>query len=171
MEERGNLQVAFQSWWFLSYFSSPVFLAAQSILHKDLEKGDDARVERAIPLMVKINVVVGFICTAVNIVLLKYKNRLFTDNRAVIDVFPNILWQSAASLFLVCITTALDGIFVGTNRMSTYLQACTVSTMAAWLFATLISMPLGQGTVGAWNGLLLFAIVRFSFYVLNWNRK
>ena len=163
--------MAFQSWWFLSYFSSPIFLAAQSILHKDLEKGDNARVERAIPLMVKINAIIGLICTGVNIVLLKYKNSLFTDNRAVIDVFPSIMWQSTVSLFLVCITTALDGVFVGTNRMSTYLQACTISTISAWLFATLVSMPLGLGTVGAWNGILLFAIVRFVFYLLHWNRK
>ena len=155
-----------------SLATSAVRLVLQHSLfcRKIIEKGDEQRVRKAIPLMVQINVLVGIFCTALNLFLLRYKQRLFTDNQALIDVFPRIIWQSSISLFLVCITTGIDGIFIGTNRVNTFLQACALSTISAWIYALLISMPLGLGTLGAWNGILLFAVVRFAFYALKWRR-
>jgi len=158
-------QVSFQTWWFLSYFSSPMCLAAQSILQKDLKAGNNSKVKKTIPIMLQINALVGLICTGVNAYILLFGQKLFTSNDEVIETFQKIVWQAAISQFLVCMTTAMDGIFIGTNRTNEYLQACVLSTISAWSYFTFVSIPLGLGTVGAWNGILLFAGTRSMFYI------
>lgn len=159
-------QVSFQTWWFLSYFSSPMCLAAQSILQKDLKAGNESKVKKTIPIMLQINAIVGCFCTAVNAYLLLFGQSLFTSNQDVIQTFHKIAWQAVISQFLVCMTTVADGIFIGTNRVSEYLQACIVSTFSAWSYFYLVSIPLGLGTVGAWNGILIFAGTRTLYYLL-----
>ena len=59
----------------------------------------------------------------------------------------------------------MDGIFVGCGKLKEYVQAGCLSTAVAWLYYSLIAIPKKQGLVGTWNGLVLFCLTRFLYYV------
>ena len=89
---------------------------------------------------------------------------IFTKNLCIQKIFQNVLIPSSVSLFIICLSTVSDGIFIGCNFISDYLRASYLSTIAAWIYYT-YSIKKKLGIMGAWNGLLIFSLVRMSFYL------
>ena len=157
-------QIVMQSWWFLSYFSSPFSLVAQAVIPKDIIKNDNSRVKKMIALLLQLTSIVGILVTLLNILMINNFPGIFTKNLCIQKIFQNVLIPSSISLFIICLSTVSDGIFIGCNFISDYLKASYLSTIAAWIYYT-YSIKKKLGIMGAWNGLLIFSLVRMSFYL------
>jgi Na+-driven multidrug efflux pump len=165
-------QITFQLWWLLSFFSSPLSLAAQSILKKEKRAGNVNKMKLTVNELISINIGIGMLCSVINSIVLFFHPKLFTTDLLVQQSFASIIFQSSLSLFLVCFTTVMDGVFIGTDRMGGYLTACGLSTLSAWIYYIFISIPNEMGTVGTWNGILIFTLVRTAFYtILNFSQR
>ena len=158
-------QIVMQSWWFLSYFSSPFSLVAQAVIPKDIIKNDNKRVRKMITLLLQLTSIVGILVTLCNIFMIKSFPGIFTQNMTIQKIFQNVLIPSSLSLFIICLSTVSDGIFIGCNFISDYLKASYLSTLAAWIYYS-YSIKNKLGIIGAWNGLLIFSVVRMSFYLI-----
>lgn len=157
-------QVALQLWWFLSYFSSPLALVAQSILPRDLGAGRFLRVQQLLKTLFVGVVPVAVVCTAVNCIVPTCFPGLFTTSTVVQALVRTVTVQSALSQALICVATMMDGVFIGSGRLSEYVTASLLSTGAAWLIYV-YSMHRKLGILGAWNGLLMFSAVRAFYYM------
>ncbi|KAJ1397048.1 hypothetical protein B484DRAFT_438720 [Ochromonadaceae sp. CCMP2298] len=155
-------QIAMQLWWFLSYFSSPLALAAQAILPKDLTQGNYARVDRGVKRILQMGLAQALASTVLVLVCLRVPG-LFTQDLAVQAAVQSVLPQVVCSQLLICLTTILDGVFIGTNRTAAYVCLSLASTSLAWLYFTQ-AMRRGLGVVGTWNGMLLFCLARAAYY-------
>jgi putative MATE family efflux protein len=158
-------QVVMQSWWFLSYFSSPLSLVAQAVIPKDLVKGDSRRAQRMVVLLLQLAGVVAAVVTVLNVLLITRFPGVFTKNGEIQQIVRSVLMPSSVSLFVICMTTAADGIFIGCGRVRDFLNASVISTTAAWVcFA--YSIQNRMGLCGAWNGLLTFSVFRMLYYLV-----
>jgi putative MATE family efflux protein len=158
-------QVVMQSWWFLSYFSSPLSLVAQAVIPKDLVKGDSRRAQRMVVLLLQLAGVVAAVVTVLNVLLITRFPGVFTKNGEIQQIVRSVLMPSSVSLFVICLTTAADGIFIGCGRVRDFLNASVISTTAAWVcFA--YSIRNRMGLCGAWNGLLTFSVFRMLYYLV-----
>jgi putative MATE family efflux protein len=158
-------QVVMQSWWFLSYFSSPLSLVAQAVIPKDLVKGDSRRAQRMVVLLLQLAGVVAAVVTVLNVLLITRFPGIFTKNSEIQQIVRRVLVPSSISLFVICMTTAADGIFIGCGRVRDFLNASVISTTAAWVcFAYSIWNRMGLS--GAWNGLLTFSVFRLLYYLV-----
>lgn len=158
-------QVVMQSWWFLSYFSSPLSLVAQAVIPKDLVKGDTRRARRMVVLLLQLAGVVATVVTVLNVLLITQFPGVFTKNLEIQRIVRSVLIPSSVSLFVICMTTATDGIFIGCGRVRDFLNASVISTTAAWVcFAYSITNRMGLS--GAWNGLLTFSVFRMLYYLV-----
>lgn len=153
-------QVAMQLWWFLSYFSSPISYAAQVMLPKQR-----AQSKKNITIkLFQISACVATSCTALLAVGLRVCPHLFTSDPIVSGMLESILLPVLISQLFIGLTTALDGVFIGSNRMKEYTAASLLSTAAAWTYYRCVSMRDRLGVAGTWNGLLIFSAVRILFY-------
>jgi Na+-driven multidrug efflux pump len=162
-------QIVMQSWWFLSYFSSPFSLVAQAVIPKDLIKGNTKRVKRMAALLLKLTAAAGVIVTAINVLLILQFPGTFTKNLDIQSIARNVLLPSSVSLFIICMSTVSDGIFIGCNAVQDYLAASVLSTTAAWLYYA-FSINQKLGLAGAWNGLLIFSVVRMGYYCTKYGK-
>ena len=162
-------QIVMQSWWFLSYFSSPFSLVAQAVIPKDLVKGNTKRVKRMASLLLKLTAAAGVLVTAVNVLLILQFPGTFTKNIEIQSIARSVLLPSSISLFIICMSTVSDGIFIGCNAINDYLAASVLSTTAAWLYYA-YSINKKLGLIGAWNGLLIFSIVRMAYYCTKYGK-
>ena len=162
-------QIVMQSWWFLSYFSSPFSLVAQAVIPKDLIKGNTKRVKRMAALLLKLTAAAGVIVTAINVLLILQFPGTFTKNLDIQSIARNVLLPSSVSLFIICMSTVSDGIFIGCNAVQDYLAASVLSTTAAWLYYA-FSINQKLGLTGAWNGLLIFSVVRMGYYCTKYGK-
>ena len=163
-------QIVMQSWWFLSYFSSPFSLVAQAVIPKDLIKGNTKRVKRMAALLLKLTAAAGgVIVTAINVLLILQFPGTFTKNLDIQSIARNVLLPSSVSLFIICMSTVSDGIFIGCNAVQDYLAASVLSTTAAWLYYA-FSINNKLGLTGAWNGLLIFSVVRMGYYCTKYGK-
>jgi Na+-driven multidrug efflux pump len=162
-------QIVMQSWWFLSYFSSPFSLVAQAVIPKDLIKGNTKRVKRMAALLLKLTAAAGVIVTAINVLLILQFPGTFTKNLEIQSIARNVLLPSSVSLFIICMSTVSDGIFIGCNAVQDYLAASVLSTTAAWLYYA-FSINQKLGLTGAWNGLLIFSVVRMGYYCTKYGK-
>lgn len=154
-------QVAMQLWWFLSYFSSPISYAAQVILPKQ-----GAQSKKVTIKLLQISAWVTTSCTTLLAVGLKMCPNLFTSDPIVIGMLESILPPVLISQFFIGLSTVLDGVFIGTNRMKEYTAASLLSTAAAWTYYRCVSMRDRLGVVGTFNGLLIFSTLRLLFYIV-----
>lgn len=69
------------------------------------------------------------------------------------------------SQFIICITTVIDGIFIGSNHIQQYAMASIFSTSTAWIYYYFVSIKNKLGVIGTWKGLLIFSITRLLFYL------
>lgn len=168
-------QVVMQLWWFLSYFSSPLSLAAQAILPKltlttatDPDREKEAKVTRNMFFVIAAGV--ASLCTLLVAGALKFTPTIFTSDAIVQTLLPSTFFPAVLSMFIICITTMLDGLFIGIDAIPSYIQASILSSSAAWLYYSFVSIPNKLGVVGAWRGLLVFSIVRMSIYLAKWKK-
>lgn len=157
-------QVVMQTWWFLSYFSSPFSLVAQAVIPKDRIKSNTKRVKKMITLLLKLTSVVGMAVTMVNYLLIIYFPSIFSANLEIQKIMKSVLMSSSVSLLVICVSTVSDGIFIGCNMISDYLKASVLSTVAAWMYYV-YAIKKKMGISGAWNGLLIFSIFRMAYYL------
>jgi hypothetical protein len=157
-------QLVMGSWWFLSFFSSPVFLLSTALLPMDLAARRTDRIRLFLRFLAKCAWAVAAFTTAINAALLLGAPTLFTKDVAVSALLPTVVWQSCSSLCLICLATVLDGLFLGAGRLGDYVAASVASTAAAWGYYALVAIPRAQGLIGTWNGLLLFSVVRSAYY-------
>lgn len=158
-------QVVMQSWWFLSYFSSPLSLVAQAVIPKDLVKGNSKRAQKMVVLLLQLATAVAAVVTVLNVLLITRFPGVFTKNIEIQQIVRRVLVSSSVSLFVICLTTALDGIFIGCGKVRDFLNASVISTTAAWVcFAYSIRNRVGLS--GAWNGLLTFSAFRMLYYLM-----
>lgn len=157
-------QIAMQLWWFMSYFSSPFGLAAEAILPRDLTARNYERVDKGITRTLQCALTVATLCTICVAILLKFRPAMFTSDLAVQSQVQVVLVPVLISQFLICITTIVDGIFIGTNRVRDYITVSIASTTAAWLYYAFLATKYGLGITGTWNGLLIFCGVRAAYY-------
>ena len=162
-------QIIMGAWWLLSYFSSPVGYIAQALLPKEIvsDSVHNPKINNIISICIKLAVIVA-ICTSTSMVILQLLlPGLFTNDLAVQQAFKRTIVPVVLSLFLICITTVQDGIFIGMGKIWDYVLAGLFSTSAAWLFFSR-SVSIGLGVFGAWQGLLIFSVTRFLFYCYKW---
>ena len=157
-------QIVMQSWWFLSYFSWPFSLVAQAVIPKDLIKNNKKRVKKMIKLLLQLAAITGVLVTLCNFLLIKKFPGTFTKNIEIQKIFQTVLGSSSLSIFVICLSTVSDGIFIGCGKIKNYLSASVFSTLAAWIYYT-YSIKQKLGIVGAWNGLLIFSLVRMGYYL------
>lgn len=155
-------QVAMQLWWFLSYFSSPISYAAQVILPKQ----GGAQSKKVTIKLLQISAWVATSCTTLLAIGLKMCPNLFTSDPIVIGMLESILLPVLISQFFIGLSTVLDGVFIGTNRMKEYTAASLLSTAAAWTYYRCVSMRDRLGVAGTFNGLLIFSTLRLLFYTV-----
>jgi Na+-driven multidrug efflux pump len=67
---------------------------------------------------------------------------------------------------MICLTTVLDGVYIGTNRVRDYITVSVLSTAAAWAYYARVAIPRGLGVRGTWNGLFIFCAVRALFHAV-----
>jgi Na+-driven multidrug efflux pump len=156
--------IVMQVWWLLSYFSFPLALVAQAVYPKDLASKNPERVKAMTRLLMKLAVVVGLATTAVSVALPVWAPQTFTRDLAVQAAVRSVTMQSGVSMFLICLATVLDGVFIGCGRLKDYVRVSILSTSIAWLYyAYAITQRLG--ITGTWNGLLIFSITRLAYYL------
>ena len=156
-------QITLQLWWFLSFFSTPLSLVAQSILPRDRAAGNISRVKLLLQKLFKLVGLVAVGCTIVNTAVPVFFPSIFTSSSIVQACVCKVTLQAGLSMALISVVQTLDGIFIGSDRLRDYMQASLLSMGAAWTYYA-YSMQVGLGLVGAWNGLLLFSVVRVVFY-------
>jgi Na+-driven multidrug efflux pump len=156
-------QIAMQVWWFTSYFATPLALAAQAILPKDMTSGNFDRVDRGIRSILMIGLGQALSSTFLVLLCLRGLPNLFTGDAAVQAAFQSVLPQCVLSQLLICLTTVVDGVYLGTNRTSDYIKVSLASTSLAWLYFTQ-AMQRGMGIVGTWNGMMIFCLARAAYY-------
>jgi len=163
-------QIAMQTWWFLSYFSTPLSLVGQAVLPRDIAAGKLARASKLIGILFWLITGVGCFCTVANgAILLRFGN-LFTSNEAIITLSKRVSFQVISSQFIICVATLLDGIYIGCGLMSEYVQASILSTLSGLIFFG-YSIWQQKGLIGAWNGLFAFSLMRLCFFAFNYSRK
>ena len=162
-------QLTMQSWWFLSYFSSPISLIAQSLLPREIEAKNNIRIKLLLKYIIRLTYSIAIIMTILNMYISLYTTRYFTSSQVILYTAKSILIQSSLSQLIICITTALDGVFIGSDKIYTYIKACLISTLSAWIYF-LYAVYKGEGLTGAWNGLLIFGVVRLVYFGYNWNK-
>jgi Na+-driven multidrug efflux pump len=117
-----------QTWWFLSYFSSPLSLVAQAVIPKDLARNNTKRVKKMIYLLLKLGGLIGVGVTLINMLLIIYFPTVFSSNKDIQRIMQFVLKSSSVSLFVICMSTVSDGIFIGCGFISDYLKASVLST-------------------------------------------
>eukprot|EP01039_Chlorochromonas_danica_P002028 gene2028-2211_t len=159
-------QIVMQLWWFVSFFSSSLSLAAQSLLPAHVQNNQQSSIARRMTkLMLNLALIVATVCTAIMAGLLYFPS-VFTNDLAVQGKVQMVRWQAISSMFIICVTTALDGIFIGWDRVWQYIGASVLSSSAAWAYFLLIALPNKLGVKGAWNGIVVFSSTRLMFYLL-----
>lgn len=161
-------QIATQLWWSLSYLTLPFSIAAQAIIPRDLAQGNLDRAGLAIGRIMKYAYVMSILCSFANIGVLKYLPNTFTTNADVQKLFQSVILQATLCEFFFGMTVVIDGIFIGSNRLIEYALAGVISTSAAWTYY-FYSLGNGLGIIGAWNGLLMFCVTRFVFFMLKFD--
>lgn len=159
-------QIVMQTWWFLSFFISPLSLVAQAILPRDIASNDYTRVKEMTWLLLKLATCVAGFCSIANAVILLGLSSSLTTNIDILDLAKSVAPQAIVSQFFICLSIVMNGIFIGSGNLSTYVEASVMSTVIAWaLYA--MSMWKKSGINGAWNGLLAFSLTRFWFYIFH----
>lgn len=158
-----------QTWWFLSYFSSPLSLVAQAIIPKDLVKNDKKRIKSMIKLLLQLTLIISVSVCMVNSILILLMPSTFTVDVAIQNIIKNVILQSNINLFLICFATVSDGIFISLNYINEYLYASILSTVMSWMYY-IFSIRNRLGIVGVWNGLFVFSIVRMMYYLFNYKK-
>ena len=159
-------QIVMQIWWFLSFFSSPLSLVAQAVLPRDIVAKRVKRANKLTIELIKVGTILASLCTLVNGVLLMKYNHIFTKNTVISDLSKTVIVPTLISQFVICITTILDGIFIGNGLLSKYNTACIIATCFGWLFYG-FTIWKGTGITGTWNALLAFSISRLVYYLMN----
>lgn len=162
-------QIALQVWWLLSFFSSPLSLAAQSLIPRDMAADRLPRARSTVKLLAWLALVVALGCTAVNFIIPKFFLGAFTSSAPMHRMVQGVVAQMCLSQFFICLATMLDGVYIGTGHLKDYAAASVLSTLVAW-GAYGESMRAGRGLIGAWNGLLVFSIIRFAYFGANFPR-
>lgn len=81
-----------------------------------------------ISLLLKLASVVGVSVTIINILLIVYFPNLFSSDMSIQRIMKFVLKSSSVSLFVICMSTVSDGIFIGCDFVSDYLKASVLST-------------------------------------------
>eukprot|EP00607_Mallomonas_marina_P002247 CAMPEP_0182439224 /NCGR_PEP_ID=MMETSP1167-20130531/86304_1 /TAXON_ID=2988 /ORGANISM="Mallomonas Sp, Strain CCMP3275" /LENGTH=628 /DNA_ID=CAMNT_0024632871 /DNA_START=136 /DNA_END=2022 /DNA_ORIENTATION=- len=157
-------QIAMQVWWFLSFLSDPLQMIAQSLLPVDIVAGNHERMRSLVRLLTVSALGLAVSCTVANIVIQTCFPFTFTSDARVVSLLQQVTPQAAVAQFFVCLTTALDGVFIGTGQLSTFLSASVTATSAAWLWGA-YSVRQGLGLRGYWNSLVVFSLARSAFYL------
>ena len=166
-------QIVMQIWWFLSYFSSPISMAAQAIIPRDIISNNHTRASKMTSLLLKLGIIIGLVMSSLNLLFQLFGNKFFTHDIIVSLLLQKVTFSVVISQFIICITTVLDGIFIGNGRMNEYLIASMLSTSMAWL-VNIITFKQQTGLIGAWYGLLCFSSIRLFYYItciIKTNRK
>ncbi len=157
-------QIVMQTWWLLSYMSSPLALIGQALIPRDLAAGRGNKVRYVIMLLSRFGLAIGTFCALLCAVFSYALPNTFTDNIVIQAAVQKVTIPVAISQFLICIATTFDGISIGSNAMSDYVWAGIVSTGSAWLFY-FFSMQYKLGLMGAWIGLSIFSFTRLLYYI------
>jgi Na+-driven multidrug efflux pump len=102
--------------------------------------------------------------TGINVALPLWAPHTFTGDLAVQQAVRGVTMQSGVSMFLICVATVLEGIFIGAGRLKEYVRGSAVAALAAWSYYA-YAINNKMGLVGTWNGLLIFAATKSLFYV------
>jgi MATE family multidrug resistance protein len=161
-------QVTMQLWWFLSFFSTPLSLIAQALLPRDIMSKNQQRIDTLVKTLLQSTLFIAVLMTSLIIVIPTILPSLFTNSMEIQSLVKSVMWQVAVSQFIICVTTALDGLFIGAKLLKNYVTASFLSTTCAWLYYA-YSINHKIGLEGTWNGLLIFSVVRLAFYLTQWN--
>lgn len=115
--------------------------------------------------------VVGLLCMAITALSFRYLAPLtFTSDATVLRLIAQVTPSALLSMFVICLTTTLDGLFIGIDAIGDYILASVVSSAASWLFYATQALPRRLGVVGAWQGMLIFSVVRLFVYLLRMSK-
>jgi Na+-driven multidrug efflux pump len=159
-------QILMGLWWLLSYFSSPINYIGQALLPKEVASGG-GKAKLIISICMRLALIVAVLTSSVMFALPLLLPGLFTNDLLVQQAFKTTIAPVVLSLFIICITTVQDGVFIGMGKVNDYVRAGGISTLSAWIYFT-FSISNRLGMKGAWNGMLIFSIVRALWYGFRW---
>jgi Na+-driven multidrug efflux pump len=157
-------QIAMQMWWFLSFFSSPISLAAQSLLPRDLPSNSRSKIQPLLKLLASTGLGAAVLCAFANFIFLRYFSGIFTSDVVVSRLLKSVTGAAVVSQFIVVLTTVLDGVYIGSDHVKQYVSACIISTSIATI-SSAVSMYRGVGVSGYWASLVLFTASRLAYYL------
>jgi Na+-driven multidrug efflux pump len=160
-------QIILQIWWLLSYFPVPLYLAAQSLLGRDLGRGDAPRAQASIRVLVTLGVTLALSLGAANFALPTAFPAAFTTDAAVQAAIKAVIPAACIAQAAATVNTTLEGVFAGAGRLS-YVASVSVASSLAGIAAMSALTARGAGLGGAWWGLCVFEAVRLTCHVISW---
>ena len=160
-------QIILQIWWLLSYFPVPLYLAAQSLLGRDLGRGDIARAGSVIQVLVTLGATLALTLGVANAALPAAFPRTFTHDAAVTAAVFAVVPAACVAQAAATVNTTLEGIFAGAGRLR-YVASVSLVSSFVGIAAMAVLAARGYGLVGAWWGLCVFESVRLACHAGSW---
>ena len=104
-------QIALQCWWLLTYFTVPLYVAAQALL-ANAQHGR-RRALLSLQVLGGLAVAVGGCCVAANAVILRSCTGLFTSDPEVLNLVLSVLPAACAAQAGAALNTTVEGVFLG----------------------------------------------------------
>ena len=160
-------QIILQIWWLLSYFPVPLYLAAQSLLGRDLGRGDIPRAQATIRLLVTLGTGLALALGVANAALPAAFPAAFTKDAAVAAAVAAVVPAACLAQAAATVNTSLEGVFAGAGRLRYVASVSLVSSTLAMASMAALSRR-GAGLGGAWMGLCVFELVRMLCHAVSW---
>jgi len=160
-------QVQLQTWWLISYVPVPLYLAASSLLGRDLgAHADIGRAEITIRVLFRLACFLAVALAALNAALPLHASASISSDPAVAAAVRASLPAAVFSQALATLNTTLEGIFAGSGRLR---HVASVSLLSSLIGATCMTLtPASTGLLGPWMGLALFEAVRTICHAAAW---
>jgi Na+-driven multidrug efflux pump len=160
-------QIILQIWWLLSYFPVPLYLAAQSLLGRDLGRGDIPRAQATIRLLVTLGVGLALALGVANAKLPAAFPGAFTKDAAVTAAVAAVVPAACVAQAAATINTSLEGVFAGAGRLR-YVASVSLLSSSVGIASMAALSRQGAGLGGAWLGLCVFEAVRMACHAISW---
>lgn len=160
-------QIILQIWWLLSYFPVPLYLAAQSLLGRDLGRGDIPRAQATIRLLISLGCGLALALGVANAALPAAFPAAFTRDASVAAAVAAVVPAACFAQAAATVNTSLEGVFAGAGRLS-YVASVSLLSSTVGIGAMVALSRQGAGLPGAWLGLCVFEAVRMLCHVISW---
>ena len=152
-------QVALQVFWFFSYVPESISLTAQSLIARDMNVPNKARVMTH--TLMRLGGGVGVALAAGFAGLMLGAPWLFSNDAAIHEIVRNVVLPGAVALYTLSLAMTFDGVSIGSGKLQ-HLPRANLAALVACLAVAVGASNAGLGLAGTWMGLSTFMIVRLA---------